>query len=62
MSYDKSIDPLVDGAKTAAIHFSKAAFEVATGIGALLAGITQIVWPGEQDGEETASYQTVEVE
>jgi hypothetical protein len=61
MTEDNMTDPLVDGVKVAVIHFGKAALEVASGIGALLVGITQTVKPSESPDEDSGP-QTVEVE
>lgn len=62
MTDDKMTDPLVDGVKTAVLHFGKAAFEVANGIGALFVGITKTVKQGEDDGDDSNGPQTVVVE
>jgi len=62
MSDDKPTDALVDGVKTAVVHFGKAAFEVAAGVGALFVGITQSVRPGRQGGDEESGPQKVPVE
>jgi len=61
MTEDKMTDPLVDGVKIAVLHFGKAAFEVASGIGALFVGITKTVKPTSND-DDTSGPQTVEVE
>jgi O-acetylhomoserine/O-acetylserine sulfhydrylase-like pyridoxal-dependent enzyme len=53
MTNDKPTDALVDGVKTAVVHFGKAAFEVASGVGALFVGITQTVRPGSRDDDES---------
>jgi hypothetical protein len=62
MTDDNMTDPLVDGVKIAVIHFGKAALEVATGIGALLVGITETVKPPSDDDDGTSGSQTIEVE
>lgn len=62
MSDDKSTDALVDGVKTAVIHFGKAAFEVAAGVGALFVGITQTVRPSSRGDDDTGGPQKVPVE
>jgi len=62
MTDDKIIDPLVEGVKIAVVHFGKAAFEVASGIGALFIGITQTVTSKNDDQEDDSGHQTVEVE
>jgi hydroxyethylthiazole kinase-like sugar kinase family protein len=61
MTDDKITDPLVDAVKIAVVHFGKAAFEVATGVGALLTGITQTVI-SRNDDDDDSGPQTVEVE
>ena len=62
MTEDKTIDPLVDGVKTAVAHFGKAAFEVASGVGALFVGIAQTVTTKDPDDDAGGSPQKVEVE
>ena len=62
MTEDKMIDPLVDGVKTAVVHFGKAAFEVASGVGALFVGITQTVSSKDPDDDAGTPPQKVEVE
>ena len=54
------LDPLVDGTKKATIHFAKAAYEVAAGVGALFVGITQTVRPPEDDATTKPEHITVE--
>ena len=61
MSDDKATDALVDGVKTAVVHFGKAAYEVASGVGALFVGITQTVRPTSQ-GDDENGPQKVPVE
>ncbi len=55
------IEPLVDATRKATVHFAKAAFEVANGIGALMAGIVKTVRP-EAEGDDSAATQHVPVE
>ncbi len=62
MSDDKPTDALVDGVKTAVVHFGKAAYEVATGVGALFGGISQTVRPTPPDDDDGSSHQNVPVE
>jgi hypothetical protein len=62
MTDDNMTDPLVDGVKIAVVHFGKAAMEVATGIGALLVGITETVKPASDNDEDASGPQTIEVE
>jgi hypothetical protein len=62
MTEDKITDPLVDGVKTAVIHFGKAALEVVSGIGALFVGIANTVKPDDENGDDDSGPQVVEVE
>ena len=62
MTEDKTIEPLVAGVKTAVTHFGKAAFEVASGVGALFVGITQTVTSADSDDDSGSPPQKVEVE
>jgi hypothetical protein len=55
------IEPLVDATRKATVHFAKAAFEVASGVGALMAGIVRTVRP-EAGGDERGPSQHVPVE
>ncbi len=55
------IEPLVEATRKATVHFAKAAFEVASGIGALMAGIVRTVRP-ESEGDERGASQHVPVE
>lgn len=63
MTDKRGTEPLVSGLKQAALHFSKAALEVASGIGDLVAGITQTVRP-QGKGDDTApdGPQKIDVE
>jgi hypothetical protein len=56
-------DPLVAGLQKAAMHFSKAAFEVVSGVGDLVTGVTRKVRPGS-DGDDPApdGPQKIEIE
>lgn len=62
MTDDRLTDPLVDGVKTAVVHFGKAAFEVAAGVGALFVGITQTVTSNADEDDTPPPTQRVEVE
>ena len=62
MTDDRSTDALVDGVKTAVVHFGKAAFEVASGVGALFIGIAQTVRPSPRDDDDRRGPQKVPVE
>jgi hypothetical protein len=55
------IEPLVDATRKATVHFAKAAFEVASGVGALMTGIVRTVRP-ETQGDERGASQHVPVE
>ncbi len=59
---DKSpVEPLVTGTKRAAVHFAKAGFEVASGVGAFLRGVTHTVRP-EPDDRGSSGPQKVEID
>jgi len=62
MSNDKPTDALVDGVRSAVVHFGKAAYEVASGVGALFVGITQTVRPASQGDDDENGPQKVPVE
>jgi len=62
MSNETPIGPLVEGAKKATIHFAKAAFEFATGVGALVSGVVGTVRPDDRDDPEAHRPQHVPVE
>ncbi|GMQ94866.1 MAG: hypothetical protein BMS9Abin12_2380 [Acidimicrobiia bacterium] len=62
MSDDKPTDALLDGVKAAVVHFGKAAYEVATGVGALLGGISQTVRPTPPGDDDDGGHQKVPVE
>jgi len=47
----RGTEPLVLGLKKAAVHFSKAAVEVASGIGDLVIGIAGTVRPAADDAD-----------
>jgi hypothetical protein len=56
-------DPLVAGLQKAALHFSKAAIEVVSGVGDLVTGITRKVRPDGDDGDSAADGpQRIEIE
>jgi hypothetical protein len=59
---DTPIEPFVQGTKLATIHFAKAAFEVASGLGALVVGISRTVSPDSDDEEDESGPQRVPVE
>jgi hypothetical protein len=60
MTDETPIGPLVDASKRATIHFAKAAYEVFTGVGALVAGVVNTVRPPDED--DTGGPQRVPVE
>lgn len=63
MTQDRPTDPLVSGIKRALFHFSKAAFEVASGVGELLTGVTRTVRPGDgADEPESDGPQKIDIE
>ncbi len=55
------LDPVITGTKKAAIHFTRAAFEIAAGMGAFVAGVTKTIRPPE-DTDEESGVQHVPVE
>jgi hypothetical protein len=55
-------EPLVAATKRATVHFAKAAFEVASGVGALFTGISQTVRRDSDDDDPEAGPQKVTVE
>lgn len=59
---DPLLDPLVKGTKAATFHFAKAAFEVASGVGALILGLSRTVRPEPDQDDDDAGPQHVTVE
>lgn len=59
---DTPLGPLVEGTRRATIHLAKAAFEVATAVGALVSGITQTVRPPNDDESDDQGPVHVPVE
>lgn len=59
---DTPLDPLVKGTKVAAFHFAKAGFEVASGVGALIVGISRTVRPESSPDHEDSGPEHVTVE
>ncbi len=57
----RSTEPLVAATKRATVHFAKAAYEVASGLGALFAGVTQTV-RRDPDDDTKSGPQKVTVE
>ncbi|GMQ93099.1 MAG: hypothetical protein BMS9Abin12_0576 [Acidimicrobiia bacterium] len=63
MTQDRPTDPLVSGIKRAFIHFSKAAFEVASGVGELVTGVTRTVRQSDgTDEPESNGPQKIDIE
>ena len=63
MTENQPTDPLRAGLQKAAMHFSKAAFEVVSGVADLVNGITSTVRPadgGDDSGEDRP--QRIEIE
>lgn len=58
---DTPLDPMITGTKRAALHFARAAFEVAAGMGALIAGVTKTVRP-PQESDDDPGVEHVPVE
>jgi hypothetical protein len=48
------LGPLVDGTRNATIHFTKAAFEVVSGVAALVGGVVAVVRPAPDDDDAHA--------
>jgi hypothetical protein len=56
-------DPLVAGLQKAAIHFSKAAIEVVSGVGDLVAGVARKIRPESgEDDPGPGGPQRIEIE
>ncbi len=62
MTDQRPTDALVGGVKIAVVHFGKAAFEVAAGVGALFVGITQTVRNESSGKDPDDGRQKVTVE
>ncbi len=62
MTNDKPTDALVDGVRSAVVHFGKAAYEVASGVGALVVGIAHTVRPDHRDEDDGSGPERVPVE
>ena len=63
MTQSKGTEPLVSGVKKAALHFSKAAIEVVSGVADLVTGVTETVKRGgEDDGAGSDGPQRIEIE
>ncbi|MGI9641842.1 MAG: hypothetical protein ACR2N9_03570 [Acidimicrobiia bacterium] len=59
---DTPLEPLVNGTKAATFHFAKAAFEVASGVGAIVVGVSRTVRPEPDTDEDETGPQHVTVE
>jgi hypothetical protein len=59
---ESPIAPLVEGTRRATIHLAKAAFEVATAVGALATGLVRTVRPAEsaEEGDHGPHHVPVE--
>lgn len=63
MTEQRATEPLVSGLKRAAVHFSKAAVEIASGVGDLVSGVAATVRPTADDSERDANGpQKIEIE
>jgi hypothetical protein len=60
MTQDTPIGPLVEGTKKASIHFAKAAFELATGVGALVGGVVRTIRPDDHPDDHPPQRVPVE--
>jgi len=59
---NEPIDELVDGLRRAAIHFSKAAFEVASGLGDLISGVVATVRPPGDEDDGDNDVERIDIE
>lgn len=58
---ESPIEPIVDATKKASIHFAKAAYEVFTGMGALVNGVVRMVRDDDPtDGDHAPEHIPVE--
>ena len=55
------LDPVITGTKKAAIHFTRAAFEIFAGMGAFVVGVTKTIRP-EDDTDDDPGVEHVPVE
>lgn len=63
MTDQRGTEPLVSGLKKAALHFSKAAVEIVSGVGDLVTGIARTVRPDTGDDDNAADGpQKIEIE
>ncbi|MEE8485062.1 MAG: hypothetical protein V3S38_00700 [Acidimicrobiia bacterium] len=63
MTEKRTADVLVSGAKSALLHFGKAAIEVASGLTVLATSVAEMVRPGgENREEESGGPQKIEIE
>jgi hypothetical protein len=63
MTEDRTTDPLRSGLQKAALHFSKAAIEVVSGVADLVGGITSTVRPtNSTDDSGEDGPQRIEIE
>lgn len=63
MIENRPTDLLVAGAKSALLHFGKAAVEVVSGFAVLVESVTRIVRPGDEGWEdESGGPQKIEIE
>lgn len=63
MTEQRATEPLVSGLKKAAVHFSKAAVEIASGVGDLVVGVASTVRPTADDEDGDANGpQKIDIE
>ncbi len=63
MTNQRGTEPLVSGVKKAALHFSKAAFEVYSGVTDLATGIVGTVRPrADDDSDRSDGPEKIEIE
>ncbi len=62
MTDKETTDEFVNGLRKAAIHFSKAAFEVASGLEDLVAGVVATVRPPGEDDDGSSDVERIDVQ
>lgn len=62
MTENQPTDALVRGLKKAMIHFSKAGFEVVSGVGDLVAGVVATVRNNDDASDSGSDVQRIDIE
>jgi len=57
---ESPVEHIVEGTKRATVHFARAAYEVAAGLGALVRGVALTVRGGEDDDGDVREHVPVE--